>query len=108
FHDRGFVVLGFPCNQFRGQEPGDAAEIATFCQTNFGVTFPMFQKVEVNGPGTEPVFDFLKSSARGLLGSKSIKWNFTKFLVDRTGRHIKRFAPTTKPGNLSAAIEAIL
>ncbi|MFT5198555.1 MAG: glutathione peroxidase [Planctomycetota bacterium] len=105
---RGLIVLGFPCNQFRSQEPGDAAEIASFCKINFGVTFPMFAKVDVNGPHTAPIFDFLKTEGRGILGTKKVKWNFTKFLVDRTGQNVERFAPTFKPENLHGHIEALL
>ena len=105
---RDLAVLGFPCNQFGGQEPGDAAEIADFCATNFGVGFPMFAKVEVNGPRAHPLFEHLKSEARGLLGTRRIKWNFTKFLVDREGRVRSRFAPSTTPQSLRTAIEALL
>jgi glutathione peroxidase len=105
---RGLIVLGFPCNQFRSQEPGDAAEIASFCKMNFGVTFPMFAKIDVNGPQTAPVFEFLKNEGRGILGTKKVKWNFTKFLVDRTGQNVERFAPTFKPENLHGRIEALL
>ena len=108
FQDRGFVILGFPCNQFKGQEPGDAAEIESFCQANFGVTFPMFAKVEVNGPHAAPVFEYLKDAGRGILGTKKVKWNFTKFLVDRSGVLVRRFAPTTKPAKMRTAIEDLL
>jgi glutathione peroxidase len=108
FGARGLAVLGFPCNQFRGQEPGDAAEIATFCSLTYAVAFPMFAKVEVNGPGTHPLFKYLKHAAKGLLGSEAIKWNFTKFLVDRSGTVIARFAPATKPEALRGAIEKLL
>lgn len=106
--ERGFAVLGFPCNQFRGQEPGDAAEIASFCETRFGVSFPLFAKVEVNGPDTHPLFEFLKREATGVLGTQAIKWNFTKFLVDRDGQVMRRYAPTTKPEELEADIEKLL
>ena len=106
--DRGLAVLGFPCNQFGGQEPGDAAEIANFCSLTYDVKFPLFAKVDVNGPDTHPLFAFLKHEARGVLGSEGIKWNFTKFLVDRNGRVVDRFAPTTKPEALRGAIEALL
>jgi glutathione peroxidase len=99
----GLEILGFPCNQFGHQEPGSDAEIASFCQLNFGVTFPLFQKVEVNGAGAHPVFRYLTGAAPGLLG-ESIKWNFTKFLVDRQGRVLHRFAPTTPPEKLESAI----
>ena len=108
FADRGFEVLGFPCNQFGAQEPGDADEIAQFCKVNFGVTFPLMQKVDVNGPDASPVFDWMKGEAKGLLGSKAIKWNFTKFLIDREGRVVRRYAPTDKPESIAADIEALL
>jgi glutathione peroxidase len=108
FGDRGFEVLAFPCNQFGGQEPGTAEEIASFCSTTFDVTFPVFGKVDVNGPGADPLFERLKDEAPGLLGSKAIKWNFTKFLVDRTGRAVRRYAPQTRPEDLAADIEALL
>ena len=105
--DQGLVVLGFPCDQFGGQEPGNEEEIAEFCERNFGVSFPLFSKVEVNGDGAHPLFDWLKDSKRGLLGSK-IKWNFTKFLVGRDGQVIDRYAPTTEPEKLSKDIEKAL
>lgn len=105
---RDFEVLGFPCNQFGAQEPGDAAEIANFCSLTYDVTFPVFAKIDVNGTGADPLFEKLKSEAPGLMGSKSIKWNFTKFLVDRTGKTVKRYAPTTKPEEIKADIEALL
>ena len=105
---RGFSVLGFPCNQFGAQEPGDEAEIANFCKLTYDVDFPMFAKIDVNGTGTAPLFEELKNAAPGLLGSKSIKWNFTKFLVDRTGSKIERFAPTVTPAALEKQIEALL
>lgn len=108
YHERGVVVLGFPCNQFGGQEPGASEEISQFCEINYGVTFPMFAKVDVNGPHTAPLFEYLKDAAPGLLGSKKIKWNFTKFLVDKTGRAVKRFAPTVKPDALHDDIEKLL
>jgi glutathione peroxidase len=108
YGDRGFAVLGFPCNQFGGQEPGDGAQIAQFCSLNYGVSFPMFAKVEVNGPHAHPLFQFLKSERPGLLGTQRIKWNFTKFLVDRTGAVRRRFAPHTKPERIGPAIEALL
>jgi glutathione peroxidase len=97
FKDRGFVVLGFPCNQFGRQEPGGDADIAAFCSTNYDVTFPMFGKIEVNGPAAHPLFQLLKSSRKGLLGTESIKWNFTKFLVDGSGRVVRRYAPGDTP-----------
>jgi glutathione peroxidase len=105
---RGFEVLGFPCNQFGAQEPGDATEIANFCSLTYDVTFPMFAKIDVNGSDADPLFEQLKSEAPGLMGSKSIKWNFTKFLVDRSGKTVKRYAPTTKPEEIRADIEALL
>ena len=103
----GLEVLGFPCDQFGHQEPGGDAEIATFCERNFGVTFPLFKKIEVNGAGTHPVFAHLKKAAPGLLG-QDIRWNFTKFLVDRRGRVVKRYASATPPEKLEAAIEKLL
>ena len=105
---RGFSVLGFPCNQFGAQEPGDEAEIASFCKLTYDVDFPMFAKVEVNGPGTHPLYQALKKAAPGLLGSEGIKWNFTKFLVDRAGNVVDRYAPNTKPSAIGSAIEALL
>ena len=105
---KGFVVLGFPCNQFGAQEPGDAMAIEQFCQVNFGVTFPMFAKIEVNGENTHPLYVYLKHEAAGLLGTEAIKWNFTKFLVDRDGQVVERYAPATKPEDLAEAIEALL
>ncbi|MBY8827792.1 glutathione peroxidase [Hephaestia mangrovi] len=105
---RGFEVLGFPCNQFGHQEPGDAAEIASFCSLTYDVTFPLFAKIDVNGDGTDPLYAELKRQAPGLLGSKAIKWNFTKFLVDRTGKVVARYAPTTKPEEIAADIEKLL
>jgi glutathione peroxidase len=106
--DQGFAVLGFPCNQFGAQEPGDAAEIANFCSLTYDVSFPMFSKVDVNGPAAHPLYAFLKKQKKGLLGSEGIKWNFTKFLVDRSGAVVERFAPTTKPEALESAVEALL
>jgi glutathione peroxidase len=108
YKDRGLVVLGFPCNQFGAQEPGDAGEIASFCSLTYDVTFPMMTKVEVNGPATHPLWAWLKHQKKGLLGSEGIKWNFTKFLVGRDGEVIDRFAPTTTPQSLEGAIEAAL
>jgi len=105
---RGFEVLGFPCNQFGAQEPGDAAEIANFCSLKFDVTFPMFAKVDVNGANAHPLFNWLTEQAPGLLGTRGIKWNFTKFLVDRSGKVAGRFAPTAKPEALKSEIEALL
>jgi glutathione peroxidase len=108
FGERGLAVLGFPCNQFGAQEPGDADEIRDFCDTRFGVSFPLFAKIDVNGGGTHPLYQHLKSQAPGLLGSQNIKWNFTKFLVDREGNVIDRFAPSTKPEKLERQIERAL
>ena len=104
----GFEVLGFPCNQFGKQEPGDEKAISSFCELNFGVSFPLFRKIEVNGDGAHPLYVQLKREAPGLLGTQRIKWNFTKFLISGDGRQVKRYAPTTKPQALSAAIEALL
>jgi glutathione peroxidase len=108
YRDRGFEVLGFPCDQFGHQEPGNAEEIRQFCSTQYDVSFPMFAKIEVNGDNTHPLYAQLKSAAKGLLGSESIKWNFTKFLVARDGRVVKRYAPQDKPESLAADIEALL
>ncbi len=108
YKDKGLVVLGFPCNQFGKQEPGDEGAISEFCELNFGVSFPLFKKVDVNGSDAHPLFVNLKKSAPGLLGSQGIKWNFTKFLLSADGAVIKRFAPTTKPEDLTAEIEALL
>lgn len=108
YKDRGFEVLGFPCNQFGAQEPGGEAEIGAFCERNYGVGFPMFAKIDVNGADTHPVYQHLKKAAPGLMGSESIKWNFTKFLVDREGNVVERFAPTTKPEDLASRIEKLL
>ena len=108
YRERGLVVLGFPCNQFGAQEPGTAAEIGAFCQKNYGVSFPMFEKIDVNGDAAHPLYRWLKENARGLLGSERIKWNFTKFLVDRTGVVKARYAPVTKPEQLAQDIEALL
>ncbi|MFZ9708604.1 MAG: glutathione peroxidase [Steroidobacteraceae bacterium] len=108
FSDRGFAVLGFPCDQFGHQEPGDEAEIKKFCSLTYNVSFPMFAKIEVNGPATHPVYALLKSEAKGLLGSESIKWNFTKFLVDREGRVVRRYAPQDKPESIATDIESLL
>lgn len=108
YHAQGLEILGFPCNQFGSQDPGENKEILTFCQTNYGVTFPMFAKVDVNGPDAHPLFKHLKAEAPGVLGSEAIKWNFTKFLVDQTGKVKERYAPTTKPSDLEPAIKALL
>ena len=108
YADKGFFVLGFPCNQFGAQEPGADSEIAQFCATRYDVTFPMFSKIDVNGEQAHPLYRWLKHSAPGLLGSEAIKWNFTKFLVDRGGKVIRRFASTDTPQSLENAIEAVL
>ena len=107
YRDRGFIVLGFPCNQFGGQEPGDADDITAVCDT-YEVTFPVFAKVDVNGAGTHPLFGWLRESAPGFLGLKAIRWNFTKFLVDRQDRAVARFAPNVAPARLTKRIEALL
>ncbi|QGY04285.1 glutathione peroxidase [Methylobacterium mesophilicum SR1.6/6] len=106
--DAGLTVLGFPCNQFGAQEPGDAAEIERFCSLRYDVTFPVLGKIAVNGPGADPLYDYLTRARPGLLGLRAVKWNFTKFLVDRDGRVIARFAPATKPAALEAKIGAAL
>ena len=108
YQDRGLIILGFPCNQFGAQEPGLAIDIDAFCQKNYGVSFPMFAKIEVNGDNTHPLYQHLKKSAPGLLDSESIKWNFTKFLVNRDGEVTKRYAPATAPEALAEDIEALL
>ena len=108
YKDRGLVVLGFPCNQFGAQEPGDAAEIANFCSLTYDVDFPMMRKIDVNGPATHPLYAYLKRAKKGVLGTEGVKWNFTKFLVDRRGEVAARFAPTVKPEDLDGAIEALL
>lgn len=108
YHERGFEVLGFPCNQFANQEPGNAEEIASFCSTTYDVSFPMFAKVDVNGDKAHPLFQYLKSEKSGLLGTGAIKWNFTKFLVGKDGSVLKRYAPTDKPEKLRGDIEAAL
>jgi glutathione peroxidase len=105
---RDFEVLGFPCNQFGAQEPGDEAEIANFCKLTYDVSFPMFAKIDVNGDAAHPLYRYLKSQAKGLLGSEAIKWNFTKFLVARDGKVVDRFAPTTRPEALKAEIAKLL
>lgn len=108
FKDQGFAVLGFPCNQFGNQEPGDADEISQFCEINYGVSFPMFAKIDVNGDNAHPLFRYLTSAQPGILGSQGIKWNFTKFLVDRSGRAVERFSPQTKPEALERIIKSQL
>ena len=107
-HDKGLEVLGFPCNQFGAQEPGSEKEIEQFCELNYGVTFPMFAKVDVNGASASPLFQHLKSAKKGLLGSEAIKWNFTKFLVDREGNVVERYAPKTEPKELEADVKKLL
>jgi glutathione peroxidase len=108
YRDRGLAVIGFPSNEFGRQDPGSNTEIASFCQVNYGVTFPMMEKVAVNGADAHPLFRWLKSQAPGLLGTQAIKWNFTKFLLDRQGRVVRRYAPSTKPAALAADIAALL
>lgn len=108
YHPRGFAVLGFPCNQFGAQEPGDATEIAQFCSRSYDVTFPLFEKIDVNGVAAHPLFRFLKGEAKGVVGTEAIKWNFTKFLVDRKGAVSGRFAPTVTPEALEKDIEKLL
>lgn len=108
YADQGLVVLGFPCNQFGHQEPGSEAEIGAFCERNYGVTFPMFSKIDVNGDDAHPLFRFLKGEAPGVLGTEAIKWNFTKFLVNKDGAVVKRYAPATKPEELTGDIEKLL
>lgn len=107
YREKGFEVLGFPCDQFGNQEPGSDEEIRSFCERNFGVTFPLFKKIEVNGDNTHPVFEYLKKNAPGLLGER-IQWNFTKFLVDGQGKVIKRYAPTTTPEKIESDIKELL
>ena len=108
YKDKGLVVLGFPCNQFGSQEPGDEAEIKEFCSLTYDVNFPMFAKIDVNGDNTEPLYKFLKNSAKGVLGSEAIKWNFTKFLINREGQVVDRFASITTPEALKKDIEKLL
>ena len=108
YRDRGFTVLGFPCNQFGQQEPGDAEEIANFCKLTYDVDFPIFAKIDVNGDDAAPIYKYLKDEAPGLLGLKAIKWNFTKFLVNRAGKVVKRYAPQTRPEELKQDIEKLL
>jgi glutathione peroxidase len=108
YRERGFVVLGFPCNQFGAQEPGSEAEIGSFCSTTYDVTFPLFAKVDVNGADAHPLWQHLKSAKPGLLGTEAIKWNFTKFLIDRQGDVVARYAPKDKPEDLDAAVAALL
>jgi glutathione peroxidase len=106
--DKGLTILGFPCNQFSNQEPGNEAEIQEFCRTTYDVKFPMFAKIDVNGPAAHPLYGWLKSHAKGILGTEGIKWNFTKFLIDRNGRVFSRYAPQTKPEAIRGEIEELL
>lgn len=108
YESRGFSVLGFPCNQFGKQEPGEAAQIGAFCERNYGVTFPMFGKIDVKGGNAHPLYRYLTDEAPGIFGLKAIKWNFTKFLVDRNGNIVKRYAPSTKTDEIAADIEKLL
>ena len=108
FHSRGLEILAFPCNQFGGQEPGTPQQIEEFCSTKFGITFPIFQKIDVNGPHTHPLFVYLKTAAPGLLGTEAIKWNFTKFLIGRDGLLVKRYASASSPASISADIQKLL
>lgn len=108
YQEQGLEILGFPCNQFLGQEPGNNEEIASFCELNYGVTFPMFEKIEVNGEGAHPLYIYLCEEVPGMLGLKAIKWNFTKFLVDKKGNVLERFSPQTIPEEMKAKIEKLL
>jgi len=108
YKDRGFSVIGFPCNQFGAQEPGNAEEIANFCSLTYAVSFPMMAKIDVNGPATHPLYAYLKHAQKGLLGSEGVKWNFTKFLIDKKGEPVARFAPLDKPETLTSFIESVL
>ncbi|HEX4179840.1 MAG TPA: glutathione peroxidase [Caulobacteraceae bacterium] len=108
YADKGFEVLGFPCNQFGAQEPGDAAEIANFCSLTYDVSFPMFAKIDVNGPQAHPLYQFLKREKKGVLGSEGVKWNFTKFLIGKDGEVLARYAPTDKPEALEGTIKKLL
>ena len=108
YRGQGLEVLGFPCNQFGQQEPGDAAEIRSFCSTSFGVSFPLFEKIDVNGPAAHPLYQYLKHERPGVLGTEMIKWNFTKFLVDRSGAVVKRYAPADEPASIDAEVASLL
>jgi glutathione peroxidase len=108
YANQGFAVLGFPCNQFGQQEPGNSDQIKSFCETSFGVSFPLFQKIEVNGSNAHPLYQYLTKAAPGIFGTEGIKWNFTKFLVDRSGKVVKRYPPTTKPEDIAKDIQALL
>jgi glutathione peroxidase len=108
YRERGFEIMGFPCNQFGRQEPGTAEEIGSFCSLNYAVSFPLMGKIDVNGPAADPLYDWLKGQARGVFGTRKIKWNFTKFLIGRDGKVVRRYAPTDKPEDLEADIAALL
>lgn len=108
YHGKGFEILGFPCNQFGKQEPGDEGQISEFCELNYGVAFPMFSKIEVNGDDAHPLYRFLKHEAPGVMGTKGIKWNFTKFLVNRDGKVVGRYAPKDKPSDIARDVEKLL
>ena len=108
YKDQGLEILGFPCNQFLKQDPGSDEEIVSFCSLNYGVSFPMFSKIEVNGPGRHPLYQFLKKEAKGVMGTEKVKWNFTKFLVDAEGQVRKRFAPNLEPKKIESDIKALL
>ena len=108
YRDKGFEVLGFPCNQFGAQEPGNADEIAEFCKVNFGVTFPLMEKIDVNGPDASPLFDWMKKEQKGIMGTTAIKWNFTKFLIDREGNVVKRYGSNDTPARIAKDIEKLL
>ncbi|OQA17770.1 MAG: Hydroperoxy fatty acid reductase gpx1 [Chloroflexi bacterium ADurb.Bin360] len=108
YKDRGLVIMGFPCNQFAEQDPGSNEEILNFCQVNYGVSFPMFDKVDVNGKDAHPLFEYIKKEAPGALGLTAVKWNFTKFLIDRDGKVVQRFAPNSEPASIAPDIEALL
>lgn len=108
FKDQGFVILGFPCNQFGGQEPGSEHEIKEFCSVNYGVSFPIFEKIKVNGPGSHALYEFLKKEAKGIMGTEAIKWNFTKFLVDQNGKVLERLAPAVTPEKIEPKIKKLL
>lgn len=108
YASQGLTILGFPCNQFGQQEPGDSDQIQSFCEARFSVSFPLFQKIEVNGSNAHPLYQYLTKAAPGIFGTEAIKWNFTKFLVDRNGKVIKRYPPTTKPEDLEKDIQALL
>jgi glutathione peroxidase len=108
YSDQGLMILGFPCNQFGQQEPGDLKQIQSFCETSFGVSFPLFQKIEVNGSNAHPLYQYLTKAAPGIFGTQAVKWNFTKFLVDRSGKVVRRYPPTAKPEDLAKDIQTLL